>query len=142
MRKGKSEEWASGDRNMEENFRTRGLQVNQMEERGTVRNSGLSSLSCGGLLGKGGDSTTWNLTATGGMTSSHLGPDKTQLQQEASRTWGCSRAQGLPTWKVPIRIPGQPQNFSCQSEVLTWSRKVGQKSEEVLRVGCKVKTAS
>lgn len=34
MRRGKSEEWASGDRNMEENFRTWGLQVNQMEERG------------------------------------------------------------------------------------------------------------
>ena len=38
MRKGKSEEWASGDRNTdEENFRKRALQVNWLEGRGNGR---------------------------------------------------------------------------------------------------------
>lgn len=52
-----------------------------------------------------------------------------------------SPALGLPSWKISIRIPGEPHSFFPHRGEL-WSWKGRQEGEGVLRVGYKVRRAS
>lgn len=94
-----------------------------------VRNSGLSSLSRGDLLGKGGEGTMWVLTVTGGMSSGHFGQTKLSCSKRQVEPGVALEPRDRPPGKSPSESlenhrTSPPVRVRCHPGPGRWARKV------------------